>query len=170
MIGTVLDPRFNTLQFLSQSEAGKCRDALTAAYTDLTLSMGESIVQGDAVQGRKRQRVNSPSVFTDFTGDVFESVSPTKPVVKSEIQRYLEHPTEDRKSDPLEWWKLQAVRYPKLAILARRYLAISASSASSERLFSRLKLTASAARQGLGAENLCMLLFVSNHQEHLPIY
>lgn len=172
MIGTILDPRFKSLSFLPGPEAGKCRDALVAAYTDLTLHMGESVLPADSDAGhrRKRQRVNAPSVFSDFSGDILESTSPTKGATKTEIERYLEHPSEDAKSDPLDWWRVNAVRYPKLAILARRYLAIPASSASSERLFSRSKMTATAARQGLSAETLCMLLFVSRHQEQLPIY
>lgn len=87
----------------------------------------------------------------------------------TECERYIDHPTEhiDRKSDPLDWWKLHAMQYPKLAMLARRYLAIPASSAASERLFSKLKLTATTARQGLKPDTLCMLLFVNKHQNKL---
>lgn len=92
------------------------------------------------------------------------TLSPTKGIEKTEVEKYLAHPPEERDSNPLDWWRLNSHRYPKLAILARRYLATPASSAASERLFSKLKLTATASRHGLNAETLCMLLFVSCHQ------
>ena len=91
-----------------------------------------------------------------------------KAAKQTELDRYLAHPQEDdRSADQLVWWKLQEKKYPKIALLARRYLAIPASSAASERLFSRLKLTATAARQGLKPSTLCMLLFVEKHQNKL---
>ena len=55
-------------------------------------------------------------------------------------------------------------RFSTLAVLARRYLAMPASSAASERLFSRLKLTATAARDNFDPRTLCQLLFVDAHQ------
>ena len=42
--------------------------------------------------------------------------------------------------DPLEWWKMYDGQFPPIAKLARTYLAIPASSAPSERVFSRAKL------------------------------
>jgi len=36
----------------------------------------------------------------------------------------------------LVWWKRNSILYPNLAALARKYLAIQATSASSERIFS----------------------------------
>jgi len=39
-------------------------------------------------------------------------------------------------SDPLLWWKLNEIRFPGLAKLARLYLSVPASQASCERLFS----------------------------------
>ena len=42
--------------------------------------------------------------------------------------------------DPLAWWKMYDGQFPPIAKLARKYLAIPASSAPSERVFSRAKL------------------------------
>ncbi|XP_039672041.1 ubiquitin carboxyl-terminal hydrolase 29-like [Perca fluviatilis] len=39
-------------------------------------------------------------------------------------------------ADPVAWWKLHQVTYPKLTKLARKYLCIAATSSPSERLFS----------------------------------
>jgi hypothetical protein len=42
-------------------------------------------------------------------------------------------------SDALEWWRRKAAEYPSVARIARKYLAIQASSAPSERVFSCAK-------------------------------
>ena len=42
------------------------------------------------------------------------------------------------KADPMAWWAEQAPTFPLVAQLARRLLAIPASSAPTERLFSKL--------------------------------
>ena len=110
------------------------------------------------------------SFCMDFTGDVLKAASPLKgkAAKQTELDRYLAHPQEDdRETEALQWWKLYGGKYPKVTALARRYLAIPASSAASERLFSQLKRTATAARQGLKPGTLCMLLFVEKHQEKL---
>ena len=42
--------------------------------------------------------------------------------------------------DPMEWWKMHNSQFPTIAILAWKYLALPASSAPSEHVFSRAKL------------------------------
>ena len=42
------------------------------------------------------------------------------------------------KSDPLKWWAIHAPTYPLLSQIAKRVLAIPASSAPAERLFGKL--------------------------------
>lgn len=54
----------------------------------------------------------------------------------AELHRYKCTPQTSTKRDPLKWWADNALNFPILAILARRYLAIPATSASSERLWS----------------------------------
>jgi hypothetical protein len=55
----------------------------------------------------------------------------------SELERYLAMPTVDTDVDVLEWWKQHARAFPGLARIARDYLAIPATSAPAERVFSR---------------------------------
>jgi hypothetical protein len=57
---------------------------------------------------------------------------------QSEIDKYLSIPETDQteENDPLDWWNKQKSQFPILSILARKYLAIPASSVPSERLFS----------------------------------
>ena len=55
---------------------------------------------------------------------------------ESELKGYVLKSTNPGNSDPLSFWKDHEDTYPKLAILAMRYLAVPASSAPVERLFS----------------------------------
>lgn len=50
---------------------------------------------------------------------------------------YEELPILSRESDPLEWWRTNKEKFPKLAILAKNYLAKPATSVPSERVFSK---------------------------------
>ena len=45
-----------------------------------------------------------------------------------------------RVNDVMEWWSDNEEKFPNIAKLARKYLAIPASSAPSERVFSQMKL------------------------------
>jgi len=55
---------------------------------------------------------------------------------ESELERYLAAPTVGTRTAILGWWKEFARKYPRLARIARDYLAIPATSAPAERVFS----------------------------------
>jgi hypothetical protein len=67
---------------------------------------------------------------------LFKGAASTNTDSESELQSYLDEPTLDEKSNPLHYWKANEAKYPKLAKQAQRYLAIPASSAPVERMFS----------------------------------
>src|SRR5262245_50755856 len=56
--------------------------------------------------------------------------------VQDELKDYLSAPISPTSTDVLAWWKEHSGKYPCLARIARDYLAISATSAPVERVFS----------------------------------
>ena len=58
-----------------------------------------------------------------------------KPEV-DELEEYLAMPLEDTDIVLLDWWKNHEYRFPKLAKMAKQYLAAPASTAGVERVFS----------------------------------
>lgn len=52
--------------------------------------------------------------------------------IDKEMKVYCEEPIMSTDTDPLSWWKLQQSRYPTLAVVAKRYLCICATSVQSE--------------------------------------
>ena len=64
--------------------------------------------------------------------------------------------------DPLDWWRINAVKFPLLAALARRRLAIPASQAQSERVFSSAGQIVTQTRNRLSSENVELLVALKN--------
>ena len=67
--------------------------------------------------------------------------------------------------NPLDWWKVNENRFPRLAVLARRILCAQATSAPSERLFSAAGLTVAKDRASLLPDNAAMLVFLHENVE-----
>ena len=66
----------------------------------------------------------------------------------------------DVKANILMWWKLHTVRFPYLSRLARRYLAMPATSVSVERLFSVAGQVVTAKRARLDPSTVTLLVFL----------
>ena len=83
--------------------------------------------------------------------------------LKKEIDEYKRIPTIDGDNDPLLWWKYLSKKFQLLSQLARNYLAISASSLPSERLFSKAGQIISSQRAQLKPEQANMLIFLGEN-------
>ena len=107
----------------------------------------ESEAEGGAYPSKEatelgKQLMSSKSKsFTAFlSGDLNGRVTPSiaKHVEKDDLERYLELPQEtDKDICVLTWWKTHAALYPDLALMARQYLSMPATSAACERLFNK---------------------------------
>lgn len=83
--------------------------------------------------------------------------------LKKEMEEYTRIPTIDGDDDPLLWWKCHIKKFPLLSRLARIYLAISASSSPSERLFSKAGQIVSSQRAQLKPKQANMLIFLAEN-------
>ena len=91
---------------------------------------------------------------------------------KSEVTRYraasglaMEVAQESGKilyPDPLDWWRINAVKLPLVAALARRLLAIPAWQAQSEPVFSSAGQVVTQTRNRLSSENVELLVALKN--------
>eukprot|EP00062_Callorhinchus_milii_P023158 gi/632981698/ref/XP_007907735.1/ PREDICTED: zinc finger BED domain-containing protein 4-like [Callorhinchus milii] len=75
-------------------------------------------------RGRKPQHSDYDLLFG-------EDPSETLPELPQQLERYLAEPVCKRRADPLGWWRSREHRFPAVARLAKRYLAIPALSSSS---------------------------------------
>ena len=78
--------------------------------------------------------------------------------LNDEISLYRREMCLDMDSDPLQWWQKHQNLYPKLAILAKKYLGTPATTVPCERLFSIAGFIADKRRAALLPESLNVLL------------
>lgn len=69
--------------------------------------------------------------------------------------------------DPLVWWSEHEARFPLLANAAKQVLCIPASSAPSERIFSKAGLIVSDRMARLSASKVEILVFIAENLHHL---
>ncbi|CAG8616725.1 13011_t:CDS:1, partial [Cetraspora pellucida] len=86
-----------------------------------------------------------------------------------EISDYIGMPEISYDQCPFEWWKNNQSHFPVLAYLARKYLAILATSTPSERLFSEAGNIMSIKRVNLLPITLEHLIFL-NKNHHAVVY
>lgn len=89
-----------------------------------------------------------------------ESVSNLKQKIEEELLMCLHSEQILPTADPIAWWKKENSRYPQLAMVARRYLAIPCTSVESERLSSSAGDIVTDKRTSLSPETVSCLIFL----------
>ena len=94
-------------------------------------------------------------------------------VCESKLDRYLHDVTNkgacpmydenDAFNDPLKWWKEYCAKYPYVANIDRKYLAIPATSAPSEQVWSRLARILSLRRAHLSDDLVGHMMYVKEN-------
>lgn len=121
LIAAILDPRCKYLRFASESQITSTKNLLREIYEKAKEDLG-------AVQQQSQSPGNS------LLRNIF--ANRYRPERRDEIEGYMLMEETDFITCPFKWWASQQSRFPILSQLAKKYLAIPATSASSERLFS----------------------------------
>ena len=179
LIATLLDPRFKRLRKIPKPARKQAWDALTsAAKHEQTLFQQPAPAQEDHDQERV---VNHEGVhFHDFgDDDSDEGDAPANDTLESELAEYkalpcldsgAPHYNPDMQQSPLAWWKIHASRFPILSRVARKYLAIHASSAAVERMFSYTGHRVSKKNANLHDETLLSMMLIRSLSKFVATY
>ena len=116
----------------------------------------------------KRVKKEKPTA-QDWLSDVLiTGVTPAPTIseqVDVELDRYMSDQT---KGEDLAWWCLNEGKYPRLSRLARRYLAVPASSVPSERIFSLAGQIVNKKRSCLSTSLVDQLIFLKKNKDFSP--
>ncbi|MBW0464744.1 hypothetical protein O181_004459 [Austropuccinia psidii MF-1] len=80
--------------------------------------------------------VNVAEKDSGFFDEMYQSTPFEVSSFKHELNQYLSEPIEPKATNILSFWRSQATMFPTLEVIACKYLAIPATSAPSERIFS----------------------------------
>ncbi|XP_052131426.1 E3 SUMO-protein ligase ZBED1-like [Frankliniella occidentalis] len=163
-VASLLDPRHKNLAAEpSAAEADKARDFVRQK---LQAEAGVAMFNQDAEDEGDTPAATNGLDFL-FGGASAEAEGPRTRTWQAEYEAYLAEPQIGHNQCPLTWWKSHERMYPTLARLARRYLAVPASSASSERDFSTAGNTVRPNRSSLLPENVSVLVFLYQNRKVL---
>lgn len=155
----MLDARHKLLSFLTTSERlianAKLHEmasavVLTESQTEKPNSRVTQSVQQTQAGGDDRKRALTMSNYNE------------RDIKDSESEVNNSPPSLDR--SPLDWWKANATRFPRLSQLAKSDLCIPVTSVPSERVFSAAGLTVNRLRTRLTLEHVNMLIFLNKNQ------
>ena len=133
-----------------------------------TLSEIQSIrVDDNTAQEHLRKKQKGEYKLLELIDDVINPVEERLSTAtnveraKSEVLKYIDD--EPAKENLLLWWKVNAHRYPIISCIARKYLAIPATSVPSERAFSSTGHIVNRKRSCLLPDTVQMLVFLAEN-------
>lgn len=150
-IASMLDPRFKDLDHESFEARLEIRSRV------------KNMLQGVAPVENTCSKVTKKNSALEFLYQ--QEVSNND--IDTQWQRYLSEPQLRFDLDPFEWWNIRKDKFPAVSYLARKYLSIPASSASSERCFSTAGNIITSKRSSLLPENVDMLVFLYQNRSLL---
>eukprot|EP00590_Aulacoseira_subarctica_P000055 CAMPEP_0172438218 /NCGR_PEP_ID=MMETSP1064-20121228/72685_1 /TAXON_ID=202472 /ORGANISM="Aulacoseira subarctica , Strain CCAP 1002/5" /LENGTH=198 /DNA_ID=CAMNT_0013186761 /DNA_START=546 /DNA_END=1139 /DNA_ORIENTATION=- len=128
---------------------------------------------------RPGKKSGTASFFPDYSdeemgvaGAASDGVPSVEDAVSIEISKYqsdsgLKLHEAESYNCPLEWWRVNHTNYPNIWKLAERILAIPATSAPSERVFSSAAKIVDKKRVRLKPYNVDSLVFLKGNEEHV---
>jgi hypothetical protein len=103
------------------------------------------------LEARKAEKARSSTIHTE------------RETLTKELESYMEEPNILEHSNPFQYWAENKAKYPTVAMVARAYLGIPATSVASERVFSRCGLVCSDRRSSLSPQHVEELVFLSQN-------
>ncbi|XP_060567575.1 E3 SUMO-protein ligase ZBED1-like [Ruditapes philippinarum] len=115
----------------------------------------------------KKMKLTDMDEWFDDVCFIGESQQPLQNLIELEVHRYFSHnqPQSSKQQTLLQWWQANHYFYPQLATLAKKYLAVPASSVPSERVFSLAGIVVDKKRSRLKPDLVDTLIFMKMNIE-----
>ena len=168
VLASALDPRFKSLRFLTDDLKQSVREELSQLKD---ADCGNPNFKSVAIKEKESSTPPTKTIKTTLDillglgGDNDSDASESD----AELEEFLLEKSVPCNSDVMAWWSMNECRFPKLAKLAKIYFGIPATSASSERLFSKAGIITAKHRNCLKAKNVEAIVFLNKNSKFLNL-
>ena len=159
-MASFLDPRHKGLSFADDLNRGKCMQDILEYGERVLLPVDVAVPQALTPP----VHVAAPQPVFDLNSMLQQqraAINDVSPLAK-DISEYLSFPEALEDTNPLIWWKANEGSLPVLSKLARRLLILPASSAPSERVFSKVNEVVDKKRNRLAPSTTEQLIFLES--------
>ena len=157
VVASMLDPRFKLPKYLDEHQTETVKSIIVERMD--SFSTPSSPEDFEVVPPSKKHE----TAFDLLLG--VEEISTSSPL--EELGQFLAEKVVSRKTNPLDWWKNNTHRYPRVAKVAREVLAIPATLAPSKKIFSTAGLTVTKLRSCLKPSSVDALVFLNKNLKSL---
>ena len=154
-VATFLDPNFGHKKFkgdLRLEVIHKVKLLLDKIVLKDNLQLSKNSTSLHKSQIKRKNNYNS----SESEDELIENSDLSEEIIKE----YCKVVTITDEMCPLKFWKAYESRFPKLALLAKQFLSVQASSAAVERMFSISGIIFSLKRRSMGIKHFCNLVFL----------
>lgn len=114
----------------------------------------------DSFLGSVEREMKKQRTTTATYTPVIDQDAAYKSIAELELREFTSENMIISSADPLEWWRSRMHKYPLLAAVARTVLAVPATSADAERLFSEAGSVKTANRNRLTGDSVTLLVWL----------
>lgn len=164
---TFLDPRFKNKAFAIGDSLFQIKHKIERETEKLIIQMNSYEQNETEHAASSLVTDDNDLIWGDFDSNNQVGQSTALAKAKREIELYSLEQQIARKDNPLHFWKERTMLYPHLSLLARKYLAVMATSVPSERIFSKTGQIVSERRNRLKPKNVEYLIFLNANKNYM---
>ena len=157
MVATFFDPRYKDLKY----EKPAVKEKIILHAKEMFNEIPCTAIDEESPPPQKRTK------YIKMIQNIFSNNQPDENYKDKQWREYIQAPIASLEENSLDWWKIHEKRFPDIAKIAKYFLAIPASSASSERVFSTAGNIVTNKRTCLKPNHVNMLVFLSQNSMYL---
>jgi hypothetical protein len=155
LLATILDPRVKSMGSKEKEE-----EILRKYYEEYQENYLPTPIESRTASPTPSELSTNPILYKPKLFSIFEQ---NQPKASDEVEEYLREDKIPFEQCPFNWWLNKKNKYPVLAKMARIFLAIPATSTSSERLFSDAGNLLTSKRTRLDSELFKRMMFLKRN-------
>jgi len=163
LLTSIIDPRFKNMYYLEEKEKLEAEKLLREAFLEYK-TKNENALREEFKLETKKVKINEEAMMKVFGGN--RTLAQSKDIYR-EVSNYLTVDEINIVEDPLQWWKENAWNFKVLSIIAKDLLAVPATSAPSERIFSKAGAIVTTKRSSLASKTIDPLLFIAENNKRI---